>query len=140
MKPEVRINYQSIGSGAGVRQIINQTVDFAGSDAPMKDAELEKAQTKIQHIPTVMGAVVLAYNLPSYTGELKLTADLLVKIYSGKITRWNDPELLKLNPTYQKQYSESPQASRQKTKSLCPRDDETVPPNKAQCTNSLEQR
>lgn len=98
MKPEVRINYQSIGSGAGVRQIINQTVDFAGSDAPMKDSELEKAQTKIQHVPTVMGAVVLAYNLPSYTGELKLTADLLVKIYSGKITRWNDPELLKLNP------------------------------------------
>lgn len=98
MKPEVRINYQSIGSGAGVRQIINQTVDFAGSDAPMKDAELAKAATKIQHIPTVMGAVVLAYNLPSYSGELKLTADLLVKIYSGKITRWNDPELLKLNP------------------------------------------
>lgn len=98
MKPEVRINYQSIGSGAGVRQIINQTVDFAGSDAPMKDAELEKAATKIQHIPTVLGAVVLAYNLPSYSGELKITADLLVKIYSGKITRWNDPELLKLNP------------------------------------------
>lgn len=97
-KPDVRINYQSIGSGAGVRQIINQTVDFAGSDAPMKNAELEKSPVRIQHIPTVMGAVVLAYNLPTYRGELKLTADLLVKIYSGKITRWNDPELVALNP------------------------------------------
>lgn len=97
-KPDVRINYQSIGSGAGVRQIINQTVDFAGSDAPMKNEEMAKAVHKIQHIPTVLGAVVLAFNLPNYSGELKLTPELLVKIYSGKITRWNDPELLKLNP------------------------------------------
>lgn len=98
IKTDVRLNYQSIGSGAGVRQIINQTVDFAGSDAPMKDAELAKAPIKIQHIPTVMGAVVMAYNLPTYQGELKLTSDLLAKIYSGKITRWNDPELVALNP------------------------------------------
>ncbi|MCC6138608.1 MAG: phosphate ABC transporter substrate-binding protein PstS [Bdellovibrionaceae bacterium] len=108
MKTDVRINYQSIGSGAGIRQIINQTVDFAGSDAPMKDDEMAKAVHKIQHIPTVLGAVVLAFNLPSYSGELKLTPDLVVKIYSGKITRWNDPELLKLNPNLAQAALETP--------------------------------
>ena len=108
MKTDVRINYQSIGSGAGIRQIINQTVDFAGSDAPMKDDEMAKTVYKIQHIPTVLGAVVLAFNLPSYSGELKLTPDLVVKIYSGKITRWNDPELLKLNPNLAQAALETP--------------------------------
>lgn len=96
--PDVRINYQSIGSGAGVRQIINQNVDFAGSDAPMKDAEMAKAPVPIQHVPTVMGAVAIAYNLPGFSGELKLTPSLLVKIYMGEIRRWDDPELIKLNP------------------------------------------
>lgn len=107
-KPGLRINYQSIGSGAGVRQIINQTVDFAGSDAPMKNSEMEKAPVKIQHIPTVLGAVVLAYNLPTYQGELKLTAELLAKIYGGKITRWNDPELVALNPQLEQAAEHTP--------------------------------
>jgi phosphate transport system substrate-binding protein len=106
--PDVRINYQSIGSGAGVRQIINQNVDFAGSDAPMKDSELEKASRKIQHFPTVMGAVALAFNLPGYSGELKLTSDLIVKIYSGEIRKWNDPQLLVLNPNLEQAALETP--------------------------------
>lgn len=97
-KAEVRINYQSVGSGAGIRQIINNNVDFAGSDAPMQDSELAKAKGKIIHIPAAMGAVVMAYNLPELVGDLKLTPDTAVKIFSGKITRWDDPQLLTLNP------------------------------------------
>lgn len=107
-KTDVKINYQSVGSGAGVQQIINQTVDFAGSDAPMQDAELASAKTKIIHIPTAMGAVVLAYNLPAYKAELKLTPELIAKIFSGKITRWDDSELLKLNPNLAQAVAASP--------------------------------
>lgn len=98
IKTDIRINYQSVGSGAGIRQIINKNVDFAGSDAPMKDSELAKASGKIVHIPAAMGAVVMAYNLPELTGELKLTPETITKIFSGKITRWDDPALLALNP------------------------------------------
>ncbi len=96
--PEVRINYQSIGSGAGIRQIINQTVDFGASDAPMKEEEIQKCATPVLHIPTVIGAVTVSYNLPEFHGELKLTPDLTADIFMGKITRWDDPRLLALNP------------------------------------------
>ena len=98
--PSVRFNYQSIGSGGGQKQILAQTVEFAGSDAPMSDQNLAKAPGKIVHIPTVAGAVVITYSLkdlPSAT-TLKLDGETLAAIYSGKIVKWNDPILLKLNP------------------------------------------
>jgi phosphate transport system substrate-binding protein len=99
---DVRINYQSIGSGAGITQVVSQTVDFGASDSPMKDEELKKSAIPILHIPTVMGAVTVSYNLPDYNGELKLTPETLAAIFLGKITRWDDPQLLKLNPNLAK--------------------------------------
>lgn len=86
----VEVNYQSVGSGAGVQQITNKTVDFGGSDAPMTDAELAKASGPIQHIPTALGAVVITYNLDGITSPLKLDGDTIAKIYLGKITKWDD--------------------------------------------------
>jgi phosphate transport system substrate-binding protein len=94
--PEVQINYQSIGSGGGIKQITEKTVDFGASDAPMSDEEMAKAPG-IQHIPTVMGAVVVIYSVPGVT-ELRLTAETLSGIYLGKITKWNDAALVKDNP------------------------------------------
>ncbi len=92
----IELNYQAIGSGGGQNQIINRTVDFGASDAPMDDAKLE--QNKIVQIPTVMGAVVPIVNLPGIaTDELKLTGELLADIYAGKITKWNDPKIAELN-------------------------------------------
>src|SRR4051795_4649445 len=88
MHPEVRINYQSIGSGGGIKQITEHTVDFGASDAPMSDEELAKAPG-LTHLPTVMGAVVIIYNVPGLA-DLKLTPETLADIYLGKITRWND--------------------------------------------------
>lgn len=96
--PSVKINYQSIGSGGGIRQIIARTVDFGASDAPLSDAELQKAPSKLLHIPTVMGAVVVIYNLEGTGKALKLTPAVLADIFLGKITRWNDTRLTKLNP------------------------------------------
>ena len=93
--PEVQINYQSIGSGGGIKQITEKTVDFGASDAPMTDAEMKKAEG-IQHIPTVMGAVVVVYNAPGVQ-QLKLTPETLAGIFLGKITKWNDPALAKDN-------------------------------------------
>src|SRR5580692_6210890 len=95
--PSVRINYQSIGSGGGQKQIMAQTVDFGASDGPMSDANLAKAPSKILHIPTVAGAVVVTYNLP---GDLKLKLDgpTLADIFLGKITNWNDKRIADLNP------------------------------------------
>lgn len=95
---DVRINYQSIGSGAGITQVVSQTVDFGASDAPMKEEEIKKSIVPILHIPTVMGAVTISYNLPDYQGELKLTPELLTGIFLGQIKTWDDPQLLKLNP------------------------------------------
>lgn len=95
---DTRINYQSIGSGAGITQVVSQTVDFGASDAPMNDSEMSKSVVPILHIPTVMGAVTVSYNLPEYQGELKLTPELLVGIFMGQIKTWDDPALLKLNP------------------------------------------
>jgi phosphate transport system substrate-binding protein len=95
---DVQINYQSIGSGGGIRQVLNGTVDFGASDGPMSDEQLAQAKTKILHIPTVMGAVVPAYNVPGVSGEIKFTPEALAGIYLGKIQSWNDPALAKANP------------------------------------------
>jgi phosphate transport system substrate-binding protein len=98
-KTGVKINYQPIGSGGGIRQLSEQTVDFGGTDAPMTDAELAKAKGgPIMHIPTVLGAVAVTYNLPQVTKPLKLTGDVLASIYQGQITKWNDPRIASLNP------------------------------------------
>jgi phosphate transport system substrate-binding protein len=90
----VRFNYQPIGSGAGIQQIQNGTVDFGGSDAPMTDEQLQKAQGgEILHIPTVSGAVAVIYNLQGATKGLKLEGETLANIYLGKITSWDDPAI-----------------------------------------------
>ncbi len=94
----VQINYQSIGSGGGIRQVINGTVDFGASDGPMSDEQLKEAKFKILHIPTVLGAVVPAYNVPGISGELKFTPEALAGIFLGKITNWNDAAIAKANP------------------------------------------
>ena len=93
----VRFNYQSIGSGGGQKQILAQTVDFGASDGPMSDENLAKASTKLLHIPTVAGAVVVTYNLP---GDIKLKLDgpTIVDIFRGKITKWNDARIAGQNP------------------------------------------
>src|ERR1043166_809486 len=96
-KTGVKINYQSLGSGAGVKQILERTVDFGASDAPMTDDELAKAKGgKVLHFPTVMGADVVVYNLPG-SPKLKFTADVIADIFLGKITKWNDPRLVAIN-------------------------------------------
>ena len=98
-KTGVKINYQSIGSGGGIRQLSEQTVDFGASDAPMSDAELAKAKGgPVLHIPTVLGAVVIVYNLPGVATGLKLTGDVVAAIFQGQITRWNDARIASLNP------------------------------------------
>jgi phosphate transport system substrate-binding protein len=94
--PDIQINYQSIGSGGGIKQITERTVDFGASDAPLSDEQMQKAQG-IQHIPTVMGAVVVVWNLPQVK-ELRLSPETLAGIYLGKITKWNDAALKKENP------------------------------------------
>jgi phosphate transport system substrate-binding protein len=95
--PGVRFNYQSIGSGGGIKQIIAGTVDFGASDAPMTDEEMKNAPGHLLHIPTALGAVVPAYNLDTVANGLKLTPDVLAGIFLGKITRWNDPKIAELN-------------------------------------------
>ncbi len=96
--PEIEINYQSIGSGGGIRQVTAGTVDFGASDGPMTDEQLASVKFKILHLPTVLGSVVPAYNIPGFKGELKFTADVIAGIYLGKITSWNDPAIAKANP------------------------------------------
>jgi phosphate transport system substrate-binding protein len=98
LHPDVQINYQSIGSGGGIRQVLNGTVDFGASDGPMSDEQLAQAKTKILHIPTVLGAVVPAYNVPGISGEVKFTPEALAGIFLGKIQNWNDPAITKVNP------------------------------------------
>src|SRR5512146_473393 len=95
--PGVNFNYQSIGSGGGIRQITAGTVDFGASDAPMTDEEMAKLPGPILHIPTAIGAVAAVYNLPGGASGLKLAPDVLVDIYLGKITKWNDPRIASLN-------------------------------------------
>ena len=98
LHPDVQINYQSIGSGGGIRQVLNGTVDFGASDGPMTDEQLQEAKVKILHIPTVLGADVPAYNIPGVSGEIKFTPDVLANIFLGKITNWNDAAIAKSNP------------------------------------------
>jgi phosphate transport system substrate-binding protein len=95
--PSVRFNYQSIGSGGGQKQILEQTVDFGASDGPMSDENMSKAPGKILHIPTVAGAVVMSYNLPG-DPALKFDGNTIAGIYLGEIKKWNDPKLATLNP------------------------------------------
>ncbi len=97
--PSVRFNYQSIGSGGGQKQILEQTVDFGASDGPMSDENLAKAPGKLLHIPTVAGADVLTYNLPG-SPKLKVDGPTIVDIFMGKITRWNDRRLADQNPGF----------------------------------------
>jgi phosphate transport system substrate-binding protein len=95
--PSVRFNYQSIGSGGGQKQILEQTVDFGASDGPMSDENLAKAPGKVLHIPTVAGADVITYNLPG-NPTVKLDGPTLVQIFMGKITKWNDQRVIGQNP------------------------------------------
>jgi phosphate transport system substrate-binding protein len=97
MFPQVQINYQSIGSGGGIRQITEGTVDFGATDGPMTDEQLKQAKTDILHFPTVLGAVVPTYNVPGVTQEINFTPEALAGIFLGKIKRWNDPEITKPN-------------------------------------------
>jgi len=96
--PGVEINYQSIGSGGGIRQVTSGVVDFGASDGPMTDEQLKASKVKIVHIPTVLGAVVPIYNLPGVSTELKFSPDVLADIYLGKISNWNDARIAKDNP------------------------------------------
>jgi phosphate transport system substrate-binding protein len=95
--PDVEINYQSIGSGGGIRQLQAGTVDFGASDGPMSDDQLAQSKFKILHFPTVLGAVVPTYNIAGVSGELNFTQKALAGIYLGSITKWNDPEIAKAN-------------------------------------------
>jgi len=94
--PKIQINYQPIGSGGGIRQLSNQTVFFGATDGPMTPEQMQQAPGKILHLPTVLGAVVPVYNLQG-AGELKFSGPVLADIYLGKITKWNDPAIAKLN-------------------------------------------
>ncbi len=96
--PDIQFNYQSIGSGGGIRQVLAGTVDFGASDGPMTDEQLAQAKTKILHVPTVLGAVVPAYNVSGVSGEIKFTPEALAGIFLGKITNWNDKAIASANP------------------------------------------
>ncbi len=96
--PSVKFNYQSIGSGGGIKQISAQTVDFGASDKPLSDAELKAAPGKLLHIPTVMGAVVVTYNIPGIGTGLRLKSEDVADIFLGKITKWNDKRISDDNP------------------------------------------
>ena len=98
VRPNIRINYQPIGSGGGIRQVTAQTVFFGATDGPMTEEQILAAPGKLLHLPTVLGADVPVYNLPGVTAELKFTGALLADIFLGKVTKWNDAALVKLNP------------------------------------------
>jgi len=97
LHPDARINYQSVGSGAGIQQMIKKTVFFGATDGPMTDEQLQSAPGKILHFPTVLGAVVPVYNVPGVSQELKFNGEVLANIILGKVTKWNDPAIAKLN-------------------------------------------
>jgi phosphate transport system substrate-binding protein len=94
----VQINYQSIGSGGGIRQLLDKTVDFGASDGPMNDDQLKQASVPILHFPTVLGAAIPAYNLSGVQGELNFTPEALSGIFLGTVTKWNDPAITSANP------------------------------------------
>jgi phosphate transport system substrate-binding protein len=100
-KTGVEINYQSIGSGGGIQQVKAGTVDFGASDAALSNAQLKTMPRRVLHIPTVAGAVVLAYNLPGLNQPLRLTSEIITGIYFGKITVWNDKRIAAVNPGVQ---------------------------------------
>src|SRR5687767_7974633 len=93
-----KMNYQSIGSGGGIRQFSDGTVDFGGTDAPMSDSAIAAINGNVLHLPTVLGAVVAAYNLPGVVQPVRFAPDVLADIFLGKITKWNDARLTSLNP------------------------------------------
>jgi len=94
----VHFNYQSIGSGGGIKMLQNQTVDFGASDAPMNEEQLKASPSPVLHFPSVMGAVVLAYNLPEVKSPIRLTGPVIADIFLGNIVKWTDPAIAKLNP------------------------------------------
>ena len=94
---QTHFNYQGVGSGAGIKQLLEGTVDFAGSDDPLSAEDAAKAKEIVLHIPIAMGAVVVSYNAP-ISGQLRLSGPLIAKIFNGKVTKWNDAEIAKLNP------------------------------------------
>jgi phosphate transport system substrate-binding protein len=96
--PDVQLNYQSIGSGGGIRQFSDGTVDFGGTDAPMSDSAIAAIQGNVLHIPTVLGAIVVTYNVPGVSQQLKFTPDVIADIFLGKVTKWNDARLASVNP------------------------------------------
>ncbi|HEY2645328.1 MAG TPA: phosphate ABC transporter substrate-binding protein PstS [Candidatus Acidoferrales bacterium] len=96
--PNVQINYQSIGSGGGIRQLLDKTVDFGASDGPMSDDQLKQASVPILHFPTVLGAAVPSYNIPGVQGDLNFTPEALSGIFLGKVSKWNDPAIASANP------------------------------------------
>ncbi len=96
--PNVQINYQSIGSGGGIRQLTDKTVDFGASDGPMNDDQLKQASVPILHFPTVLGAAIPAYNVPGVQGDLNFTPEALSGIFLGTVTKWNDPAITSANP------------------------------------------
>ena len=98
INPNVQFNYQSIGSGGGIRQISAKTVDFGASDGPMTDAQMESAKGALLHLPTVLGAVVPVYNIEGVSGKINFTQKAIAGIFLGTITTWNDPELMQANP------------------------------------------
>lgn len=95
---DVHINYQPIGSGGGIRQVSEGTVDFGATDGPMSDQQIAGAKIKTMHIPTVLGAVVPVYNIPGVTSDLNFSPSVIADIYLGKITKWNDPRVVADNP------------------------------------------
>src|SRR4029453_10313494 len=97
LHPDIQINYQPIGSGGGIRQLTNQTVFFGATDGPMTPEQMQQAPGRILHLPTVLGAVVPVYNLPGTQGEIKFNGQGLADIFLGKITKWDDPTIAKLN-------------------------------------------
>ena len=97
MHPTVQINYQAIGSGGGIKQVSSRTVFFGATDGPMTPDQLQAAPSKILHFPTVLGGVVPIYSIPGVTAELNFTGPLLADIFLGKITKWNDPAIAKVN-------------------------------------------
>ena len=98
VKPNVKLDYQSIGSGGGIKQLKEQTVDFGASDAPMKDEDLKSAPGEILHVPTVLGAVIITYNLEGVTQPLRFSPEVIADIFLGKIKKWNDPKIVADNP------------------------------------------
>ncbi len=98
LHPEVEINYQSIGSGGGIRQLTNQTVFFGATDGPMTQDQILAAPGKVLHLPTVLGGVVPIYNIPGVDAELKFSGKVLADIILGRVAKWNDPAIASLNP------------------------------------------